>query len=100
MSNRLLIHLTPEQHMQRAKAELRHQAMVLRLIAGALEKPDLTLVELSTLISDEMPAVRTGLAVAKNFFATAEEERKRLQPQLMLWQQRIEPSNDGGGERS
>lgn len=97
MSDRRLIQLTPEQHMGRARNELRQQAMTLRLIADALEAPGISLADLNNLVDTEMPEVRTGLALARNFFKESLAQRARLQPELRLFQQRVEPIHEEDG---
>lgn len=89
MSSELFI-LKPEKLAERAKAELTQQALVLRLVAETLTKPGLSSAELTQLIEEEMPVLRTQLAVARNLMAEAEKQREALQPALDLFTQRME----------
>ena len=98
MSDRRLIQLTPEQHMGRARNELRQQAMALRLIADALEAPGISLADLNNLVDTEMPEVRTGLARARHVFNETLAQRAPHPPELMLWQQRVEPIHQEDAE--
>jgi len=83
-----LFNFKPEELFLRARREREQQAMVLRMVGEALLKPGLTVREMTELIEVEMPAVRTGLAVARNYQAEAERQMKALSPQMELWQRR------------
>jgi hypothetical protein len=83
-----LFHFKPEELMVRARREREQQAMVLRMVADALVKPGLTVGEMTELIEVEMPAVRTGLALARNYQQEAERQRAALAPVMDLWARR------------
>lgn len=85
----MLFKFKPEELVLRARREREQQAMALRLVADALLKPGLTLKEMGELIESEMPAVRTGLAVARNYMAEAERQRAELQPVMELFNRRV-----------
>lgn len=84
----MLFKFKPEELVLRARREREQQAMALRLVAEALVKPGLTLKEMAELIECEMPAVRTGLAVARNYMAEAERQRAELVPVMEFWARR------------
>lgn len=84
----MLFKFKPEELVLRARREREQQALALRLVAEALVKPGLTLKEMEELIVCEMPAVRTGMAVARNYMAEAERQRAELVPVMELWQRR------------
>lgn len=90
-----LFKLQPERMMDRAKEELAKQAGALRAVAEVLSRPGLTVDEMTEVVESDMPLVRTGLAVARNFMVEAERERERLQPVLELFERRVE---GGAGE--
>lgn len=81
----MLWQFKPEELVLRARREREQQAMALRLVADALVKPGLTVEEMRELIECEMPAVRTGLAVARNYMAEAERQRAALVPVMDLF---------------
>lgn len=84
----MLFKFTPEQLAVRSRREREQQAMALRLVADALVKPGLTEREMTELIEVEMPAVRTGLAVARNYLREAERQRAALVPVMELFKLR------------
>lgn len=90
----MLFKFKPEELALRARREREQQAMALRLVASALTKPGLTLREMTELIEVEMPAVRTGIALARNYMAEAERQRAELVPVMDLFNRRVE----GGGD--
>jgi hypothetical protein len=83
-----LFNFKPEELMVRARREREQQAMVLRMVADALLKPGVTAKDLTELIECEMPAVRTGMALARNYQQEAERQRAALQPVMDLWARR------------
>lgn len=85
-----LFKLQPERMMDRAKEELAKQAGALRAVAVVLERPGLTVDEMTEVIESEMPMVRTGLALARNFMVEALRERELLEPVLELFHVRVE----------
>ena len=91
----MLFKFKPEELDIRAKREREQQSMALRLVAEALVKPGLTLAEMAELIECEMPAVRTGLAVARNYMVEASRQRDALVPAMELFAARVGDRNDG-----
>ena len=84
----MLYKFKPEELVLRARREREQQALALRMVAEKLVKPGLTVKEMVELIECEMPAVRTGLAVARNYMAEAERQRAELVPVMELWARR------------
>ena len=83
-----LFNFKQEELMVRAPSQREQQARVLRMVAQALLKPGLTVGEMTELIEVEMPAVRTGLALARNYQQEAERQRAALAPVMGLWARR------------
>lgn len=92
----MLFKFTPEELAVRSRREREQQAMALRLVADALVKPGLTVGEMTELIEVEMPAVRTGLALARNYLAEAERQRAALVPVMDLFAARAGDRDEGG----
>lgn len=89
-----LFNFKPEELELRARREREQQEMALRLVASALLKPGLTVGEMTELIEVEMPAVRTGLAVARNYMQEAARQRARLGPVMDLFAARAGDRGD------
>lgn len=78
--------------------ELRHRAMqereqqALERVAQALRRRDLSVDDLTDIIETEMPPIRTGMALARNYQLEAEKQEAQLAPVLELWGRRVEGS--------
>lgn len=69
--------------------EREQQALALERVVQALRRRDLTVEDMTALIELEMPPIRTGLALARNYQAEAQKQEAQLAPVLELWGQRV-----------
>lgn len=88
----LLFNFKPAELRHRAQQEREQQALALERVAQALRRRDLSVEDLTALIEMEMPPIRTGLALARNYQQEAAAQEAKLAPVLELWDRRVEGS--------
>jgi hypothetical protein len=88
----LLFNFKPAELRHRAQQEREQQALALERVAQALRRRDLSVEDLTAIIDTEMPPIRTGMALARNYQQEAEMQEAKLAPVLELWDRRVEGS--------
>lgn len=88
----LLFNFKPAELRHRAQQEREQQALALERVAQALRRRDLSVDDLTDIIETEMPPIRTGMALARNYQLEAEKQEAQLAPVLELWGRRVEGS--------
>jgi len=86
----LLFNFKPCELRHRAMQEREQQALALERVAQALRRRDLSVDDLTDIIEAEMPPIRTGMALARNYQQEAGKQEAQLAPVLELWERKVE----------